>query len=306
MRYAVHYHKDFRHFDDVDEVVFDYQGTENIVTFIPKLLREDQRAVINLKKYEISYVIPYLNKLAEIHSKFIVQINSYIHIDDIQLLKDNNIDFMFNDYCRDYDTFYTMIKYGAKDIYIVEDLAFDLKSLHTVLNKHGINLRVFPDIAQCARGTRGHVPTITKFWIRPEDTELYEDYVDVFELCRLDSRLSVAYEVYKQRQWKGQIQDLILDIDIDIDNSTIAPNFGKERIGCQKKCMLGRCNLCYEIEKLANSFSAADIELIKDKYKPYVSSQETDKILKELKERGKEIIKSESETNKKVMQPPAE
>lgn len=282
MQYAIHYNAKFRHFDEVNEVIFDYKGTESIIDFIPKILKkENQRAVINLNQIEdIKEVIPFINKLKTIHSNLIVQIDYFNQKKYIELLQDNEINFMFSNFAKDYDTYYSMAELGAKDIYIVEYLGFCLDKLQFIKNKYQINLRVIPDIAQSAKGSSAIVPQITKFWVRPEDTELYEEYIDIFEICRSDDRQSVIYEIYKRQQWLGNIEDIIMDLDIDVKNENLNPRFGLERLNCGKKCMYGRCTLCQRMEDLALRFNLAGISIQKKKKKEEISEEEKE-LLKE-------------------------
>ena len=287
MRYAIQYNKSFRYFEDVDEVVFDYKGTESIIDFIPKILKkQEQKAVINLINIkEIQDIIPFINKLKTIHPNILIQIDFFKQRNFIELLEDNNIDFMFINYIKDFETLYTAIDLGAKEVYIVEFLGFCLRSLQELRKTKNIRFRVFPDIAQSIIGTTRTIPEITKFWIRPEDTELYEQFVDVFELCRMDDRQSVIYEIYKRQQWFGKISDIILDFDSNIENTNLDPRFGRERINCWKQCLYGgKCNLCQEMEKLALSFNAAGISIEKKKKKIEISQEDKEKIGKLLEE----------------------
>lgn len=278
MRYAVFYNADFRHFDEIDEIVFDYSGYADIVDFVSNKFKEQrQKAVINITDADnIDIIISYLNKLKTVHPNFIVQIDLMSQKSYIELLKNNEIDFMFANFANNYDTFYSMIDLGAEDIYITETLCFDLKNLQDARDKYGINLRVIPDVAQYARGTGRIIPQISKFFIRPEDIEKYDEYVDVIEIYRRDDRQSVIYEIYKNQQWLGKLNEIILDLDTDINNIAISTHFGPNRIGCQKRCMIGKCNLCMEIENLANRFDIANIAIIKRK-KKYVDSLKEDK-----------------------------
>ena len=102
---------------------------------------------------------------------------------------------------------------GATDVYIVEELGFRLADLKKIKDIYKINYRVFPNIAQCSKLAKGFIPSMSKFWIRPEDTSIYENYIDVFEILggEDNSRLSVVYEIYKQEQWLGDLNTIILD-----------------------------------------------------------------------------------------------
>ena len=296
MRYAVRYNKDFRYLKEVDEIIFDYQGTDQIVDMIPATLQEDQRAIIRLTDIDdIGKVIGYLVKVKELHHNLIVQIDFYEQKDFINILNDNSIEYMFSNFCKTYDTLYAMVKLGAKEVYIVESLAFDLESLQSYREDYGIKFRVFPDIAQYEKGTKDLIPEIITFWIRPEDVELYEKYVDTFEIFRTDNRTSVIYEVYKGGQWRGQVKDIICDFESDIGNANIAPHFGLMRTGCKRKCLYNKCNVCTNIADLAEQFKINDINIIKKKKKDKLPVEERDKIIEELKEKGKELNESETD-----------
>lgn len=301
MKYAIRYRRDFRHFQDVDEVIFDYQtGSDKIVEFIPQVLkRQEQRAVINIEFIEyIENIIPYLNQLKEIHPNIVVQLDFFEQKDYIQLFKDNKIPIMFINFVNNYDLLYTLLKYKPTDIYIIEEFGFKLKELQ-VIREAGTQIRCFPDVCQSSRGTNKTIPAIQKFWIRPEDTEEYEPYVDVFEIFCADDRQSAVYEIYQDRQWLGNLNNLLSSADgLDIDNDAIDPHFGQRRINCNKRCMLGQCFYCPEVEKFAKKFKETGFAIVKDKYKQKteVTPKEVEEILKKLKEKV-----NESEINQNVV-----
>ena len=57
-----------------------------------------------------------------------------------------------------------------------------------------IQIRVFPNVAQ----SRSEIPAIKQFFIRPEDLNAYEPYVDIYEFYRVNSSINtdVLYEIY--------------------------------------------------------------------------------------------------------------
>ena len=291
MKYAIKYRSDFRDFENVDEVIFPYiKGSENIVEFIPKKLKkQEQRAIIDISSLTIKIedVMPYLNKLKEVHPNFVVQISYPEQKDVIRFLQDNEIKFMFINFVNNYDLLYTLMKYNPTDIYIVEGLCFDLVNLQVIRNA-GTQLRCFPDITQCARWTSAEISEMQKFWIRPEDTEIYEEFIDVFEIFHTDDRQSVVYEIYKQRQWEGNLNMLLIcSSELDIENTAIDPHFGPKRVNCKRRCMLGKCDYCSEVEKFAKEFDKTGFAIVKDKFKERydISPQEAEKILEELRNR---------------------
>lgn len=307
MKYAVHYSKDFKFLKEIDEVILDWEGTDQILDFVPKTFLQEQRIIINLKQIEnIEDVIPCLNKLKALHSNIAVQIG-LDRADAANLLKMEDIDFMFYDYCTTIEMYYLMKELGASDIYITEILGFGLEDLQEE-GERSVKLRVFPNIAQCDPHGKGILPEITKFWIRPEDTELYEELVDVFEFygTKDGGGLSTIYKIYKKCQWLGDLKDIILDFHLDISNKTIAPHFGKMRLNCHKKCLYGKCNVCPNIASLAEGFNTAEIEVVKRKRKEQYSQEEKEQIINTLKERGKKLIEDESTINEETMHPSTE
>lgn len=297
MKYAVRYTHTFTHYDEVDEVIFPYyqkeiRKNEDLITFIPSLLRDFQHAIVDISDARIddySSLIPILKKIHKVHPNLSILINYYSN--DIKALKKEGLKYIFIPFASNYEMFYSMAKLGASEIYIVEELAFDLKNLQS-FRQNGIKIRVFPDIAQSYKGTKKIIPEITKFWIRPEDVDLYSNYVDTIEFCRCDNRLSTVFEIYKQKQWMGNIKDLILDYNENLPNTGITPYFGHSRIDCRKKCMINQCNICMNIADLAKVFNQSGLEIIQKRSK---NEKPYDEELEILNSKRKE--RSESETN---------
>jgi hypothetical protein len=283
MKYAINFSRSFSHFDEIDEVIFDYHGGEDLINSLPQFIKENQRAIIDiscLNETEIKEALSKIKDYKQTHLNTSVLIDfftqSYLVEEE---LKEYNIPFFYSTYARSYSMARFMVAHGATDLYIVEDLAFDLKNLQC-FREEGVQLRLFPDIAQHSPGCYGNFfPEITKFWIRPEDIDEYDKYIDVLEFTHKGEKLSTIYEIYKQKQWLGEIKDIVSDFHIYIDNTSLAPYFGPSRISCQKKCATNRCNICIGIQDLAEKFDKADIAIIKSKDN-HLTEEEKEKLLK--------------------------
>lgn len=283
MKYAVHYYKSFRYFNQVDEIVFDYKGTEYLTEFIPNLLKLKQRAIINISQLDIEEIFEYLLILKQRHENFVVQLNWFNQLDWIPALEEMQIKYMFINFATNIEQVYAFSQYNITDIYICEGLGFRLNELQNLRNK-GISLRVFPDVAQSNR--QYAVPAINRFFIRPEGLDVYEDYIDTIELWHCDNRLSVVYEIYKQRHWNGYLEDLILDLeDISLNNNTLLPLFDTIRVKCGRGCLIDNsCHYCFRNLELAPLLEKNNL-LITRKRDPFLTKeeqQELDNYLKEL------------------------
>ena len=271
MKYAIGYYRSFRYGDDVDEICFKYKGTENILDILT-WIKAYQRATILLNQVDIEEILESLLIFQQEHPNFAVKITRQQE-DWIPTLKEFNIAFMFIEpaVCMEDVAYY--YAEGVSDILIAEELCFNLKNLQG-LRKKGIQIRVYPDVAQCKYNK--NIPEITKFFIRPEDLDIYEKYIDILEFYRIDSTLNVTYEIYKQRRWVGQLEDLIYDLNVDIDNTTIVPIFGECRVDCCKKCLGegGNCHICFRTEPIANQLAKNDLHIVHKRVKDIKTEDE--------------------------------
>ena len=299
MKYAVRYNSSFKYLNEVDEILIDYPKINNIVEFASEKIQSNQKLIINLDWYDLQIedVLPFLNELKKNHSNFIVQIGSIEQRDFISILKDNKINFMFTDICTDFGSLYSAAMTGAKEVYIAEDLCFNLKEIQKIKVDKDIKFRIFPDIAQTNYIFKKNIPDLVKFWIRPEDTEVYENYVDVFEFYHNNDKLSVIYEIYKNRRWLGSISQIIDDCNLELDNTTIAPYFALHRLDCRRKCLINKdyCNMCYQIFGLGKKFEDIGITISRPKYKDEITEEEKEKLLNQLMKFGKTIEKEEKD-----------
>ena len=63
-----------------------------------------------------------------------------------------------------------------------KDLGFELPLVRAFCNEHGVRIRCFANVAQSRwEGT----PIFKKFFIRPEDVDIYEDYVETDKITRI-------------------------------------------------------------------------------------------------------------------------
>ena len=153
---------------------------------------------------------------------------------------------------------------GVTDMYIVEDLGFSLDVIAEILHAAGVQVRVFPNVAQSAWST---TPGRIKFWIRPEDVESYEDYVDVFEFFyeRYDQQL-VYYDIYAvDGKWNGDLSEIIIVLNEKIDSRRLLPTFVTRRTHCGRRCLKGgNCEMCKIMVELSKTLEEKDLIVEKE------------------------------------------
>ena len=288
--FAIKYNSRFRYIKEVDEIIIPYtaKATETeLIDFIEKTFNKNQKLIVEIENSNLEKIIPSIRFLRA-NGWNIFLLISY----DRNFIKNiNDIPFFFKEFPKTIEEVVSFILAGASEIYITENLGFRMKDLKQIKDKFGIKFRTFPNIAQCSHYAKAWISSMQKFFIRPEDIEIYASYIDTFEILGgIDnSRLSVAYEIYKQEQWLGNLNDLILDFNSGNENSPIVPNtgmnphFAEMRLNCGKACLYSSCNLCNEMGNLAQKFSEVGIEVIKPRKKPERTEEEKQVILDRLK-----------------------
>jgi hypothetical protein len=261
MKYAIPYYKNFRYLDIIDEVILYWSVKDSIIEYIKENYSLNQRIIISLNEAEAGSdeyiketIIPTLIELKKRHNNITMRFDGFIPESDIlRLFQKNEIRYYFNQFCNSWDTIYGLTLLGASDIIVVEEMGFDLQNISAYCKPRKIKIRVFPNVAQSGgKGLSGVIPAINQFFIRPEDTETYEPFVDVFELWGDSSRLSVVYEIYKQQQWLGDIQDIIVGFNDDVPNAGMMDHFAQIRLNCRKKCFQGKkCDICKTMREIA-------------------------------------------------------
>jgi hypothetical protein len=135
-----------------------------------------------------------------------------------------------------------LCKQGVTEVYVGEDICFDLVRAKAVASSYGVQLRTFPNVAQCSVK---QTPPLQKFFIRPEDVEEYSDCIDTIEFWGPQDRQNILLKIYKKGFWYGDLNELLLDLPLSFDSRRIIPGFARIRKSCDRKCMKGEhCNVC--------------------------------------------------------------
>jgi len=269
MKYCIPYYKNFRYNDNIDEIILNYSTyRESIIQVLEEQnWNENQRIIIDICLGGVPEIIPTLKMCQKIHENIAIRLD-IIQEDMVKELK-GKIPFFYVNYAKTNDEVYGMIKRGVSDIYITESLAFNIELIGSYCKYMGVNVRVIPNIAQYRAGFRHEILDPYKFFIRPEDTDLYEAYVDVFEIIAPDDRLSVIYEIYRNKVWDGDLKQLIVGLDESFPNAGMIPLFGPKRLNCRQICMYEKCSLCKQAKELADKFVENKLSVIKQKDKEW-------------------------------------
>lgn len=107
---------------------------------------------------------------------------------------------------------------------------------------------------------------VTGTWIRPEDVEQYEPYIESIEFEGNLQQQRALFRIYaEEKEWSGELGLLVRDLNHPATNRMIPPDLAKIRMSCGHRCAAGNsCRICYRMLNLADP----------DKLKNYLASQE--------------------------------
>ncbi len=276
MKYCINYQKNFKYINQVDEITIIYNRKD---TSLVDFLLEHKNQKINIYIKEEADFLEYdcikiFDAIAANYPEinFCFKLKKYTELEtektkDVFLTILNSKakhKYFFDYFVNDWDSLWGYIKLKPSSIYITEDMGFEIKTVAKILHELNIEVRCFPNVAQSYWNT---MPSLKKFFIRPEDISWYEPYVDVCEFFGRPESVTTYYKIYAiDKEWFGKLNEVILSFDNEIDNRFILPNFAERRLECGKRCLKGRkCRICEATEQLSETLEKHNLMFINDK-----------------------------------------
>lgn len=144
------------------------------------------------------------------------------------------------------DKFINASALGAKVIGISGELCYDMKVAKKL--KDSENVKTMIEL------NNPHGDGIKGFFVRPEDTKFYNEFVDFGSYISIGDH-EVVYDIYKEREWKGELSDIVPSAKLEgIANECFLPSFGKTRANCRKRCRYENCQICTMSSDLSKLF----------------------------------------------------
>ena len=143
MKYCFNYNKNTQQAQNInkaDEWTIEYNSKDNtLLEFLE--LHKDKRINIYFKKEDVNE--KFLKELCEKYN------NVYIKL-DFQYILNNKPDFRFfyDLPINDIDLLIGILKLGVTDVYIVENLCFELDKIAEIVHLYNASVRAYPNVAQ--------------------------------------------------------------------------------------------------------------------------------------------------------------
>lgn len=256
MKFAIKFYQGCRILLEADEIIIQYdEKNPNLIKFVQEY-KGNQRIIVNITELEnIEENLNIFKAAHKVHPQFAILL-SYKQ-NATEDIAEMGIPFFFIEGASNMDDVMGMLSFGVTDLYIMNELAFNIKNISKYCHDNNVAVRVYPNVAQSS--TNFSINTLTKFFIRPDAVRIYEPYVDVFEFFGPLDRQAVLYDIYRDERWLGILDEVIIGLDKNIDNQTIVPYFDAIRINCRKLCGIGKCNTCGAVENFSKTLKTKEI-----------------------------------------------
>jgi hypothetical protein len=234
-----------------DEISIKYIEDKGLVDFMKKF--SSQRIILNINPQ--SFLKSEVQKLKIIKKQypeynFAIAMSKYDQ-KCAKILKEADIPFFDVNRCMNWERLHMLLKAGVSDINISGPLAFEMSKVKRVLEvlDRKVIIRATPNIVT---NLNPNTNPLIGFYIRPEDVEVYEGFIDVLEFEGLEHQ-DTFFSIYaEQKSFIGNLNQCIYNFQEPIDNKGLITLFGERRRDCGRQCLSGgRCNRCYTLADLA-------------------------------------------------------
>lgn len=213
--------------------------------------------------------IPTLKTISNVSDNVYVRLKASDMMNMKEINK-NKIKFFFDSDCPAYN--YTVldsfIKMGVSDVYIADDLCYNMSDVETYVHDKGIQLRlILNHIPSTAidRGINQRSPVYM-----PKDMDKLDKYYDVFEFdCGEPydwAKFDVLYRSwFENKYWHGEIYEINNDVDQKFHCDSLYPEFTDFKLNCGRRCNIrvtNHCKKCEQFIKLGETLKKKKIRFV--------------------------------------------
>lgn len=251
MEYCLKYTNICTKLNRVKEIQIKYIEDKGLITFLEKHSSQRVNLLINADDFSESEI----KKLIAIRKTypqydFAVALNRY-YPPLLEQLQAADLKYYVAAPCLEWETLHALLSFGVSDVNVSGPLAFELTKVKTALlfADQKVQIRVTPNMIV---KTLPETPDLIGFFIRPEDVEVYEGFVDIMEFEGLELQ-DTFYSIYAEnKRFIGNLNQCIYNFKEPVDNKGLIPLFGERRRDCGRQCLQGgRCKRCYSLASLA-------------------------------------------------------
>ncbi len=254
MRYCVSGRQFYTVLKKADEIKVKYKDRERLIDFVEKL--PNKTIILDLDEIEYDLNLKQLQMYKEKFNDFYLAIHDLRKVIEI---KEYDIKWYWPYPVTSYYELNQILRLNPSYVFLGAPLTSDLPKVRKLIPDN-IKIRM---VANCAspQYLKTSIPfnNIIGSWVRPEDVEFYELYVDCLEFDNLVNgepstrREETLLRIYQEdKKWPGNLNLIINDLNVDVDNRLLPEEWSSIRSQCGMKCMSGLgCRFCNNVFRTA-------------------------------------------------------
>ena len=300
MKYCLHYYSLSQYKDTADELIIIYDKNNIKLIDFAKERPEEQRLVVfvqtDITEEHDANDIDIFAAAAEVHPNIAFKLYPYV---DYAPFKEKNLFYFYEFFTSTWDDVIGLANAGVSDIYVCNILGFNIDLVSAYCKSRNINVRIFPNVAQSnftpLKEKEDFEKDITKFFIRPEDVPVFEEYVDYMEFWGPIKDQDEVYRIYKEQKWLGKLSQIIIGYRGSAYNRELSNMFALHRITCKKRCNYKNCSMCYQFVGLSTELFENNKTL---QYPKILTREEYEQKVKEFAKLSKGKEEQDEDKNK--------
>lgn len=242
-------------FDELDEINLNYSSKnkqEDLIKFCSEL--KDKRINIFFNGADIEDI--FKNNLSMILSlKSVLKDNFYIRLSFNQLYHRKYLEeYDIKYFCEYYIDSYIKLRYfldntNVSDIYISDDLCYNLKEIKEICESRDISIRMILNKIPSTFIYAGELYDAPIF--RPQDFDILDKYIDTaeFDCWKGNKYLWNKYIVlyrrwFNKKEWNEDLRYLNDDISFEFNNDKVPLGYSSFRSTCMHRCMMRNNSPC--------------------------------------------------------------
>ena len=229
----------------------------------------DKRINVEMDQIDVSF----LSILNRAHDNIYVRITNFSDIKYTDTFKEKGIKFFFDKDClpaMNICGLDCLISLGVSDVYITDDLLYNLRETHKYTSSHDIGIRI---VLNTVMNSAPYTDAAKTPWFPPDTFDIIEPYIDTVEFDCGDPYDWYAFGVYyrawfERENWHGNLQEIIKNLDIPIMNDSLASmDLIQYKIHCRRHCVDAdsHCRKCNQYAEISLLLDEAGIGLNKEK-----------------------------------------
>lgn len=223
-----------------DEIRMRFQDIEKLIDYAREI--PNKTYIIDIPKTVLPEDINW--RLLEAFQETSTIILCIENLDLVDSCRKHNIKFYWAYKAITYYELRSLLALGVCYVDIGAPLCFDLENVRAIVHDTPLRMTVNNAVTHHLGGYR----SLESQWVRPEDQDIYDKYIDAFDFYTNHdlTKEATLYHIYAEnKKWPGNLKMLIDGLDCNIDNTCLPFDFGTVRAKCKQRCMeRGTCHYC--------------------------------------------------------------